>query len=132
MSILTSALDSLFIVRDILHTNIASGNDPNATTQQVRISTQIAGGKATGLRVSPPEIYMNDELTSSIHGYQSKFAYDQTLFDKLKQLDPILGQVNSPSSFSALFARYESALSNFAAQPDNQGLRGNLVNVAQE
>lgn len=131
-NILNSSLDAMFKVRDILYTNIATANDPTSTTQKMSVSTQVADDKATGLQVSPSETYQNQALEIAIQGYQSQFGYDATISEKLKQLDPILGDVNSPSSFSSLFSRYGAALENFAAQPDNQSLRLKLVEIADE
>lgn len=131
-NILLSSLNANLAALETAQRNATRLSDQRATYESVSITTKTADGAATGFDVTPPRGYTNDQLSQSIRSDLSALGYNETMLSKFKEIEPLLGQVNSPSSFVALFSRFQTTLSNFETNPDDLNIKNQLVSISQQ
>ncbi|MDP1974795.1 MAG: hypothetical protein Q8K37_02370, partial [Alphaproteobacteria bacterium] len=131
-TVLLSSLNANLAALETAQRNAVRSSDANATYETVAITTKTSNGTTTGFEISPPIGYTNNQLSQSIRNDISALGYNEAMLSKFKDLEPLLGQINSPSSFTALFTRFQMTLSNFATSPDNLSIKSQLVSISQQ
>ncbi|MDP1724425.1 MAG: hypothetical protein Q8L85_06955 [Alphaproteobacteria bacterium] len=131
-NVLLSSLNANLSALQTAQGNAVRSSDPDATYESRKITTKTSNNKTTGFEITPPQGYVNNQLSQSIRNDISALGYNESMLSKFRDLEPLLGQVNSPSSFTALFERFQTTLSNFATSPDNESIKSQLVSISQQ